>query len=95
MAQDTKPPPDPGVESAREAAPSPSRAAPEPPGGALTSADAAGERTREEHPPERSGDVTPAPPRVTGPDVNDPDRLEDATDRFLGESSDHPVPHGS
>ncbi len=90
MPQDTKLPPDPGVEAARQAAPSPTRAAPEPPSPALTDSDAAGERTREEHPPEREGNVTPAPPRVAGPDVNDTDRLEDPLDRFLDirESSD-------
>ncbi len=95
MAQDTPLPPDPGVEAARQAAPSPTRVAPEPPAASMTDSDAAGERTREEHPPERPGPVTPAPPRVTGPDVNDTDRLEDATDRFLGERSDYPIPRGS
>jgi hypothetical protein len=92
MAHDPKLPPDPGVVEARQAAPNPTHAAPEPPGRALTASDAAGEQAHDEHPPERAGSDTPAPPRTTGPDVNDVDRLEDATDRFLGEPSDYPIP---
>jgi hypothetical protein len=57
-----------------------------------TPADEAGERSRDEHPPERPGPVSPAPPRQSGPDVNDTDDLEPATDRFLGDPSDYPIP---
>lgn len=91
MAQDTRMPPDPGVVRARQAAPDPTHARPEPPS-ALTPADAAGERVRDEHPPERSGPVTPAPPLTTGADVNDVDSLEEGVDRFLGEPSDERSP---
>jgi hypothetical protein len=78
-------PSDPGVERAREAAPSPARTRPEVPADApRTASDAAGERARDEHPPERPGPATPAPPRAAGPDVNDVDRLEEGVDRHLG-----------
>lgn len=56
-----------------------------------TPADTAGERVRDTTPPERPGPTTPAPPQ-RGPDVNDVDRLEDGTDRFLGERSDYVIP---
>ncbi len=87
MPTDPKMPIDAGVEEAREAAPSPNRTEPQPPRGE-TASDRAGERVRDQHPPEREGTVTPAPPKRAGPDVNDVDRLEDGTDRFLGEPSD-------
>jgi hypothetical protein len=78
----------PGAERAREAAPSPSRTRPEgPEPGFQTPSDAAGERSRDEHPPDRPGPVTPAPPRIAGPDVNDVDSLEEGVDRHLGEPS--------
>lgn len=83
MPPDDRIPPDPGVERAREATPNPARTEPAPPA-AVTPADAAGERVRDEHPPDEAGIVTPAPPLVSGPDVNDVDRLEDGVDRFLG-----------
>jgi hypothetical protein len=57
-----------------------------------TPSDAAGERARDTTPPERPGPTTPAPPMHHGPDVNDVDRLEDGTDRFLGEKSDYVIP---
>lgn len=75
------------VENARDAAPSPDHTGPQAPG-RETASDRAGERAREEHPPEREGTVSPAPPRHAGPDVNDVDRLEDGRDRFLGGSDD-------
>ncbi len=90
MDRERKLPADHGVEKAREAAPSPGRTQPQPPG-RETASDIAGERAHDEHPPEREGTVTPAPPRGVGPDVNDTDRLEDGTDRFLGEPSDDPI----
>ncbi len=83
-------PVDAGVDKARDAAPSPNRTEPQPPGHE-TASDVAGERAHDEHPPQRPGLATPAPPRASGPDVNDVDRLEDGTDRFLGEPSDYPI----
>jgi len=84
-----------------EEAPDPARTRPAPPpahhdpGDAShqheTRADRIGEATRTEEPPERAGPVTPAPPRSAGPDVNDVDDLESATDRFLGERPDDTI----
>ena len=55
-----------------------------------TPADVAGERAREEHPPEEPA-PSPAGPHQ-GRDVNDTDDLESATGRFLGEPPRQPAP---